>query len=265
MLTRLCQHAFSYSWLGISLLLMAFGAQVQAADPAGEGNRRNEPRLYAAEISPARAFLETATHKRRAVLIDVRSVPEYLAGHPQVAYSIPYPFAYQECDTVEQLPQECKEDPSLHGRYEDGACKCRDAVKTQAYKMGKDGFLDAVAAVVRKKGTPIYLLCRSSKRSIDAANLLAEGGGYTDARNIYEGFVGKFKTDDFGNSPLDLTGDGLITAQDKDGWRYYQGLPFTTRLHWRLIYHPSAFLYYEDYGMDADDDESEADDAVVAS
>ena len=34
---------------------------------------------------------------------------------------------------------------------------------------------------------------------------------------------------------LDLNNDEQITAADKDGWRYHQGLPYDTRLLRKLI------------------------------
>ena len=86
-----------------------------------------------------------------------------------------------------------------------------------------------------------------------------EGRGYTRVSNIWQGFVGQpmagiissggnryvvgddqtltdLTLPDESNAKgfvaydLDLNNDGAITAADKDGWRYHQGLPYDTRL-----------------------------------
>ena len=33
--------------------------------------------------------------------------------------------------------------------------------------------------------------------------------------------------------------EGIFTDEDKDGWRYYQHLPYTTKLLPQLLYQPS--------------------------
>ena len=50
--------------------------------------------------------------------------------------------------------------------------------------------------------------------------------GYQNVYNNWKGFVGREKIDANGDRPLDLNNDGLIEAADKNGWRYYQQLPF---------------------------------------
>jgi rhodanese-related sulfurtransferase len=39
----------------------------------------------------------------RPVLIDVRSTPEYRAGHPEHSYNVPSPFIYQYCEDVGEI------------------------------------------------------------------------------------------------------------------------------------------------------------------
>jgi rhodanese-related sulfurtransferase len=85
------------------------------------------------------------------------------------------------------------------------------------------------------------------------------GRGYTQVSNIQQGFVGQPKSGVISSSgnryvvgedqtledlelpdgteakgfvafDLDLNNDGTVDANDKDGWRYHQGLPYTTRL-----------------------------------
>lgn len=89
------------------------------------------------------------------------------------------------------------------------------------------------------------------------------GRGYKNISNIWQGFVGQpmagivssggnryivgadqtlqdLTLDDGSTAKgfiaydLDLDNDDAITADDKDGWRYHQGLPYDTRLHRRL-------------------------------
>ncbi len=50
-------------------------------------------------------------------------------------------------------------------------------------------FLDRARQLVPNPDTPVYLLCRSGQRSLDAANALA-AAGYRNLVNIEEGFEG---------------------------------------------------------------------------
>ena len=226
--------------VGLALsILLSVPVQTFAADTPLPANRYNLPRNYHSEISAAEAYLKAIAdqhgfgHERRdeheandlhPVIVDVRSIPEYVAGHPERAYNIPYPFIYQECEQ----------------RQPDGACINGGARTPQDDTV----FVDAVMAAVPNKDTPIYTLCRTGHRSVLAANLLT-AAGYTQVRNIWQGFVGQTKVDFFGNAPLDLNHDQQITDADKDGWRYYQGLPYETKLRPRLLYQPYIYYYYE--------------------
>lgn len=102
----------------------------------------------------------------------------------------------------------------------------------------------AVELAVPDKHTPIYTLCRTGHRSVLAANVLT-AAGYKNVYNIWQGFVGQTKIDYYGDFPLDLNHDNQITDEDKDGWRYYQGLPYSTKLKPRLLYAPYMNYYYE--------------------
>lgn len=228
------------TFFGLTLAIFLSGISVAfAADTLLPANRYDLPRNYHSEISAAEAYASAIVdkhgwgHKRRheheannrhPVIIDVRSIPEYAAGHPERSYNIPYPFIYQECEQ----------------RRADGACINGGARIPQDDAV----FVDAVMAAVPDKDTPIYTLCRTGHRSVLAANLLT-AAGYTQVRNIWQGFVGQTKVDYYGNAPLDLNHDGEITDADKDGWRYYQGLPYETKLRSRLLYQPYIYYYYE--------------------
>jgi rhodanese-related sulfurtransferase len=173
------------------------------------------------------------------VLIDVRSLEEYAAGHPEDAYNVPYPRV-----AVGQQSQ----DPAV--------------LYWEVYDIVK-GRMD----------TPIMLLCRTGSRSVDAGNILANPDSkvqtmglepFTNVFNIWEGFVGNLKyayvsstgsifLDENGNPvPLDLDNDGEVSHtadyadvyeevtdanSDKDGWRNFQGLPWTTKIR-----RPQAYM-----------------------
>jgi rhodanese-related sulfurtransferase len=189
---------------------------------AAEGNRYDKERRYHSEISAAEAFLVThfdrgnarANPSANAVLIDVRSIPEYVAGHPGKAMNIPYPRIHPDID------------PTLSAEQK------------------KQQFLDAVVAAIPDKNTPILTLCKTGSRSIDAANILADAG-YTQVRNIWEGFEGRTKIDTSGNT-LDLNNDGVVgDSGDLDGWKNFAALPYSTKLRPTLIYSPLQYLYYQ--------------------
>jgi len=245
-------------------------------------NRRGIVGCYHSEISPAEAFLNTVVKRgkwtnpsQKPVLLDVRSTPEYRAGHPEHSYNAPYPFIYQYCEDVEG-----------DDRRPDGACK------SGGTRIAQDPakFVEFVKSIAPNKDTPIYTMCRTGVRSVGAAEELTKAG-YTNVRNIWEGFVGIHLTapnqtdsvlptdwkinigteqdpvivlnplyeaneltpsllaledwDTYG--PVDLNHDGEIDDEDKNGWRYHQGLPYETRLLPKLMWTgDSAESYYWD-------------------
>jgi rhodanese-related sulfurtransferase len=72
------------------------------------------------------------------------------------------------------------------------------------------GFVDAVRGVAPHFDRPLFLLCRSGQRSLDAALALA-AAGYRNLTNIEEGFEGALDADKH---------RGTL-----GGWRY-RGLPW---------------------------------------
>lgn len=206
---------------------------------------------YKSEISPARAFADTVakrgkwgTPSKQPVIIDVRSTPEYKAGHAEHSYNVPFPFIYRGCTE----------------RYVDGACKTATIPGTEILQNDAD-FVHYVESIVPNKETPIYTLCRTGHRSVGAAHVLADAG-YTNVRNVWEGFVGVYlkapqvvgyQPDDgdpntplvpiVQDAPVDLNHVGGLTDEDKNGWRNHQALPIDTRLLPPLIYQPMAYLY----------------------
>jgi rhodanese-related sulfurtransferase len=73
-----------------------------------------------------------------------------------------------------------------------------------------DAFVAAVEREAGSRSRPVYLICRSGKRTVDAAKAL-EAAGFTDVTNITEGFEG------------DL--DEGFHRSTKNGWRFH-GLPW---------------------------------------
>jgi rhodanese-related sulfurtransferase len=218
---------------GISLTaLVAVSGGAVTADDITPGNRYDKPRYYHSEISVAETYTQMMRDQIRhrwnpdwdywrdkSVLVDVRRLREFVAGHPYGAHNIPYPHIVNSRD---QDPQH---------------------FVNEVYDL-VDGDLDR----------RIMLLCRTGSRSVDAGNLLAEAG-FTHVQNIWEGFVGLQKYAFDGSSiayeivngevqfvPLDLNNDGVVTVEDvadvfeetadmnpdKDGWRNFAGLPWTT-------------------------------------
>lgn len=229
-------------------------AVVCASPVFADGNRYNRDRQYASEISVSEAYLAMEHSKGwdnkknkgqpKPVLVDVRSLREYASGHPEDAYNIPYPRIYSGRD----------QDPQV--------------------------FYDEVYDLVNADlDAPIMLLCRTGSRSVDAGNILADpentanddrreginGLPFTNVQNIWEGFVGLYR---YGfvridgdlvpdpNAPLDLNGDGDLNVDiadvyvettdsnpDKDGWRNFADLKWTTKIRKPVAYLNDPWLY----------------------
>ena len=244
---------FTLFAISVPTLALMFSAVAQAEDePACEfnENRRGICGDYLSEISPAEAYVNTIVnrgksskyprHSKRPVIIDVRSTPEYKAGHPQYSYNVPSPFIYQYCN----------EQDDGNNRRVDGSCiSGGDRIDQPA-----EDFARYVEELIPDKDTPIYTLCRTGVRSVGAAEILTNAG-YTNVRNIWEGFVGINLTAPFQDEnqtdstpgPVDLNHDGELTDEDKNGWRYHQGLPYDTGLKQKLKY---KGMYAESYYWD---------------
>lgn len=187
-----------------------FQGQAQA-----EGNRYDLERKYARDISAAAAYMALFHDglDREAVIIDVRDVDEYSAGHVKDAFSIPFPHVIGRPGDSDYVPQ----DPAV--------------------------FVAAVIEAVEDRDTPILTMCRSGFRSVLAANLLAEAG-YTRVMNIWEGYRGNYKTDTSGNL-VDLDNDGVLGEGDRDGWSRFSGLPVSMEMEDELLFAPYT-AYYSD-------------------
>ncbi len=204
-----------------------------AVADGGDGNRysgepTNLPRDYRADISAASAYVQTLSHNRHhgprhnehAVIIDVRTIEEYVGGHPPRAISIPFPHVYNRQD---------------------------DPAKGDYIGQDPEAFVAAVDELDLPRDTLIVTMCRTGYRSVLAANLLAQAG-YTNVHNMWEGFIGRLKQNLSGED-LDLDGNGVIDggdpySGDRDGWANYQGLPVSMRLVPRRLYTSYMDLYY---------------------
>ena len=192
-----------------------------------EGNRYDLPRDYHSEISAASAYLSTLGHGKfrvkkpaKAIIIDVRTIEEYVGGHPPNAYSIPFPHIYNRQhnpDKGDYIPQ------------------------------SPEDFVASVNALNLPKDALIITMCRTGYRSVGAGNHLAEAG-YTNVRNMWEGFKGKLKQNTAGED-LDLDGIGDVDGDDPysgdlDGWANYQGLPVSFKLKQSKLHTPYMNMYY---------------------
>jgi rhodanese-related sulfurtransferase len=227
--------------LGVAL---AFAAASQAS---ADGNRYDRDRYYHSEISVAQAYLwmehskdfKNVPGQAKPVLVDVRTLREYAGGHPEDAYNVPFPNIYVSGD--------------------------QDPLKF---------YWEVYDIVNGDMDRPIMLLCRTGSRSIRAGNVLADPEsdpatagqglqGFTNVRNVWEGYVGlylyAFNGSPLGpdrTKPLDLNNNDKIDLDyadvyvgvadanpDKDGWRNFAGLPWTTKIQRPLAYERDPGLY----------------------
>jgi len=188
--------------------VLALTPAMLCSPAAAEGNRYKYPRDYVADISPVVAEREL-TNNPAVVLIDVRSVEEYVDGHAPRADHIPYP----------RVTGNGKDDPAYQA-------------------MSSEDFLAAVSERYPDRATPIITMCQSGGRSALAANILAKAG-YTNVRSVFTGYAG-LPLKDVDGQPVDANGNGVIhgvtrdaTGQpavdvgDLDGWAGFHGLPTT--------------------------------------
>lgn len=224
------------------------------------GNRYGYPVLYHSEISSASAWWDVVSHHikehghdddadnenkaKKPVILDVRRIEEYVAGHPIGAYSIPFPH-------VTGSPSKANDNGGGYIGYDISV----DPDVGFLAADGKDGtlsiqaFVDYVESLFPDKDQPLYILCATGHRSVQAANALAKYGQYTHVRNIWEGYNGQPKYAYTGNKPseplvaLDLNNDGIVDGNDRDGWAYFQGLPTETQLKQNRLFQPYLSLY----------------------
>lgn len=251
------RYAYASALTGLALLGAVFSTP--AASEGTTGSRYNLPGLYHSEVSAAEAYLLTSgkrhrwlaqlrKHKDRTpapVILDVRTIKEHLDGHPPGAYSIPFPKVQGSPGSIDYIGYDVSTDPDSVGF---GATRPERGVLLE---IGH--FVDYVKTVFPDKRTPILTLCKTGYRSVQAANALAQEG-YTNVRNIWEGYVGKpkYAYDKRTGAPiiapvvLDLDKDGVVKGDpdDLDGWSRFQGLPTMTKILPGRIDLRFVHLYY---------------------
>ncbi len=254
-------HKYATLLAGLGFLLTT----IPALSVETTGNRYGNPALYLSDISASKAWRNVNTkdeNGKKPVIIDVRRVEEYLNGHPVGAFSIPFPH-------VTGSPTEANDSTDYVG-YDISVDSDVGFLATD----GLDGTLpiaDFIAHVEKffpDKDQPIYLLCATGHRSVQAANALVKYGNYTQVKNIWEGYTGQpkyaytgafptlapldetltasdvpeLKTKDVKFVQLDLNNDGLFDNNDKDGWAFYQGLPTETKLNKKRVFNPRLYI-----------------------
>jgi rhodanese-related sulfurtransferase len=248
-------------------LIVALGTVFASAALAeNTGNRYGYPVLYKSEISSARAWLDVSQNRwneneakededherdesehslKKPVILDVRRIEEYAAGHPIGAFSIPFPH-------ITKSPLTANDNSSGYIGYNISVDPEIGFLLDQTAKDGTlsiQTFVDYVESIFPDKDQPLYLLCATGHRSVQAANALAKYGHYTNVRNIWEGYNGQPKYAYTGNIPtqplvaLDLNNDGVVNGDDRDGWAFFQGLPTETKLKKDLLFKPYLSLY----------------------
>jgi rhodanese-related sulfurtransferase len=247
-----------------AVIAAALSATAFADGLVQDGNRYFDlPRAYQSEISVSDAYLamehskdfSNKSKQPKPVLIDVRSLREYASGHPEDAYNVPYP-------TVSGMGGDALQDPLK--------------LYQEVYRIVK-GNLDTPIMTLCRTGHRSVL---AGNILADPEHYGLEGMGlqpFTNVRNIWEGFVGQpkyaFKTGsnqlqiDVETDPvtgdetivtyqLDLNNDGAINSDaadvytqtkdanpDKDGWRNFAGLPWSTHIQKPLAYERDTGLY----------------------
>jgi rhodanese-related sulfurtransferase len=248
-----------------------------------DGNRYYSlPRYYKSEISVSEAYLAMEhskdykhVHKQpKPVLIDVRSLREYASGHPEGAYNVPYP-------TVSglSLPGEQPQDPVTF--YWDVYDIVNGNVDTPIMTLCRTGHRSILGGNILARpdlygisgpdftnvrniwegfvGQPKYAFDTGTDH-IHLFKLKTDGSATTyklENGKLVDPETGVPVTADFdGPVQLDLNNDGVINSDtadvytqtkdanpDKDGWRNFAGLPWTTHIQEPLAYERAPSLY----------------------
>jgi hypothetical protein len=161
-----------------------------------------------------------------SLLVDVKSLEEYAACHAKRSYSIPYPRS----------------------------SNCEPKTEEESYWEVDNGETNKLTVT----------LCRTGRRSVAGTHPAKFGFGdpkpkSANVRNIRKGFVGRYKYA-YDGSAISLNtkegpfalgfndsgksdGDMAVVYKkredsnpDKDGWRYFQQLPWTTTIQHQYAY-----------------------------
>ncbi|MCG8087623.1 MAG: rhodanese-like domain-containing protein [Candidatus Thiodiazotropha taylori] len=224
---------------------------------------------------------EKEDEDKKITIIDVRDATEYRMGHPKKAIHMPYPRIYRECvDNLRTEDGACasstvyqvRQDPeSLFLQIEE---KIEDK-QTPIATLCRTGFRSVLVANIISKPTTICDLKGYTDSEYDDCVATYQDRGYANVSNIWQGFVGQPMAGIISSSgsryvvgddqtltdltladgsmakgfvayDLDLNNDGAISSDDKDGWRYHQSLPYTTKMKRKLINAEADAMGYYD-------------------
>ncbi|MCU7844906.1 MAG: rhodanese-like domain-containing protein [Candidatus Thiodiazotropha sp. (ex Monitilora ramsayi)] len=206
----------------------------------------------------------------KLTIIDVRDATEYLLGHPKKAIHMPYPRIYRACvDDLRTEDGACSNGTVYQVRQdpEDLFLQIENKIpnkQTPIATLCRTGFRSVLAANILSKPTTICDLKGYTGIDHEQCVIAYTDRGYANVSNIWQGFVGQpmagivssgggryvvgndqLLTDVTLNDgstakgfiayDLDLNNDEAITADDKDGWRYHQGLPYDTKMSRKRI------------------------------
>ncbi|MEJ2107736.1 MAG: rhodanese-like domain-containing protein [Acidiferrobacteraceae bacterium] len=258
---------------GIALSSTAF------ADDPPDGNRYfSLPRYYKSEISVSDTYLAMTNHRHqkneaKPVLIDVRTLREYASGHPIGAYNVPFPHIITKNDQ-DPLTLYWEVYRIVHGRRDTPIFTlCRtghrsvlagnilaDPESNDATKgQGLQPFTNVRNIWEGFVGQPKYAFDTGTDH-IHLFKLKTDGSATTyklENGKLVDPETGVPVTADFdGPVQLDLNNDGVINSDtadvytqtkdanpDKDGWRNFAGLPWTTHIQEPLAYERAPSLY----------------------
>ncbi|MDD1650376.1 MAG: rhodanese-like domain-containing protein [Methylococcaceae bacterium] len=183
---------------------------ISSAEADTTGNRYGYPVLYQSDVSSAKAWLDVSSKKgkNRPVILDVRRIEEYVAGHPPGSISIPFPH-------VTGSPTKAND----------------NSIGYIGYDISVDPAVGFLAADGKDGTLPIQEFVYTHVRNI--------WEGYNGQPKY--AYTGNVPTNPL--IPLDLNNDGTVDAKDRDGWAYYQELPTETKLVKRRLYKPYLSLY----------------------
>ena len=179
--------------LGVLLAFLPLGT-VQAQQKEIPEEKQTTLGLY---VTSAEAYQKWKADPDNVKIIDVRTPEEYIfVGHAEMAYNVPLKFLLYQWDAETNKP---------------------------AMKLNPD-FVDQVRRVV-KPSDAILVTCRSGKRGVPAADLLA-AAGFKNVYHIIDGVEGDKVTD-----PESV----FCGKRMKNGWKN-SGLPWTYDLVPALMY-----------------------------
>lgn len=206
------------------------------------------------------------------VIVDVRDASEYARGHPEGAMHVPYPRIYRECTGDERTEDGACANGTVssvgqtpENLFLEVEARIRDK-STRIATLCRTGFRSVLAGNILSNPEE-YLGPEYADRGYTNVFNIWEGfvgqpkpgiitsydpdgpGGADPIRGRWvigaeqelEPVIlpdGDEDSRGFVAYDLDLDNDAEITSSDKDGWRYYQGLPYDTRMLPKLISKP---------------------------